>query len=475
MRRDVRLAGRTALWWLLAPPAAILCVQLAWRLVAHASLPFSLTRAVLVTAATPVLAMAVRVGWRASQRRVDRRSGLRLFDRQLDLQDRLVTADEFLAANIDTRPAGDAADRFKRAAIADAGTHVARALQTRLAPLRLPPWRVAPRSWAAVPGAALALFAAFWIGGAPPGDGPAGHEPTTLAATLEALPARVVAALAERHQPRPRQNSRPPDERAEANDAKPSAEASTRSIRTDQPADGQSHAGGQASSRSSSRAMSSNGTPSNQQTPSKALEDDPPQDQKPGAPRPAKKADGRKAEPQETSATSGQGQSNSSSTDTSRIPASEQPDRAGASKDDGKDDPGMQDEVDEEKTAGVERPSLRKNKPPVDRNLSPRPAGDQANPNANGRSGPSGQKKTRGVPSMILGVPTPDRIQGMTNPGRSKVTQENSTPKEEPQADVAAEARAARERAFGAVEHPRLEAWMQSLIETYFTRIRLRR
>ena len=44
----------------------------------------------------------------------------------------------------------------------------------------------------------------------------------------------------------------------------------------------------------------------------------------------------------------------------------------------GRIEAGIQDEVEEEKTAGVERPSLRKNKPPVDRNLSPRPDGRSA-------------------------------------------------------------------------------------------------
>ena len=69
---------------------------------------------------------------------------------------------------------------------------------------------------------------------------------------------------------------------------------------------------------------------------------------------------------------------------------------------------------------------------------------------------------------MILGIPTPDRIQGMTNPGRSKVTQENSTPKEEPQAALTAEQRSPRELPFGQVEHPLLRPWMQTLVEKYF-------
>ena len=256
------------------------------------------------------------------------------------------------------------------------------------------------------------------------------------------------------------------------NNTQSSPETSPRTTKTDQDADGQSHTGGQANSRSSSQAQSSSGTPSNQQTPSRPLEEDPPQESQKASAMPPKKADGRKLPQQATSATSGQGQSKSSSSDSTAIPATDQPDRAGANKDDGPDEAGIQDEVEEEKTAGVERPSLRKNKPPVDRNLSPRPTGDQPDPNANGRSGPGGRKKTRGVPAMILGVPTPDRIQGMTNPGRSKVTQETSTPVEEPQSALTAEERRARDAAFGHIEHPLLLPWMQNLVEKYFLQLR---
>jgi hypothetical protein len=204
-----------------------------------------------------------------------------------------------------------------------------------------------------------------------------------------------------------------------------------------------------------------------QQMPSPPLNDDPPHDPQKASTVPPKKQEGVKTQ-QPSSATSGQGQTKSSSLDKSAIPASDQPDRAGVNKDDGQDEAGVQDEVEEEKTSAVERPSLRKNKPPVDRNLSPRPTGDQPNPNANGRSGPGGRKKTRGVPSMILGVPTPDRIQGMTNPGRSKVTQENSDAERRTAGGLTAEQRRAREAAFGFIDHPLLKPWMLSLVEQYF-------
>ena len=86
--------------------------------------------------------------------------------------------------------------------------------------------------------------------------------------------------------------------------------------------------------------------------------------------------------------------------------------------------------------------------------------------------GPGQIKKTRGVPSMILGIPVPDRVPGVPSPGRSKVTQEFTRPKEEAQAPVAALSPLARTGAIGHVEQPDLVPWRRALIETYFTRLR---
>jgi hypothetical protein len=469
LQRDLRFTCREALLWLLAGPALLLFVQTVLFLVSGRTMPLTIWAWLLASIAGPILFVVARVIWLAAIRRIDRRTSLGLYDTQLDSKDRLVTADEFLAVNLQSAPM----DRFKQAAIDDAADHLETAMRTPLAPKPLPPWQVTRRSLAAVPAAALVILAAMWLGFASRVTTASAPDAAAIAARdLQTLPDRIASLLLNSPRPRPRPDRKPVDERPDATDQKAASDASAKSTRSDQDAEGQSHAGGQANSRSSSQAMSSSGTPSNQQTPSKAVEDDLPQDQKANPPNPPKKQDGKKPEQQATSATSGQGQSKSSSSDMNKIPATDQPDRAGANKDDGKDEDGIQDEVEEEKTAGVERPSLRKNKPPVDRNLSTRPTGDQPNPNANGRSGPGGRKKTRGVPAMILGVPTPDRIQGMSNPGRSKVTQEHSTPKEEPQAARDAEARRAREAAFGHVEHPLLTPWMQSLIEKYFTQIR---
>ena len=467
--RDLRLTMRDALVWLLAVPVILLGVQLVALLSGRGPLPLPLWGWLALALAGPIAFVAARMTSLGKLRQLDRRACLGAYDLQLDTKDRLVTADQFIASLASASPKHDASSHFRQAAIEDAADHITRANQTTLEQKPLPEWSVSRRSWLSA-AAALALIAgAVWLGNVALGIHSAPNQEAVMAnAALQTLPARVAASLLDLKPNPPRPDRKTPNDPAQASNPQTAPDSSRRTPKNDQDADGQSHAGGQANSRSSSQAMSSSGTASNQQNPSQPLEEDPPQDQQAASAAQPKKADGKKAQQQSSSATSGQGQSRSSSSDTNSIPATDQPDRAGANKDDGKDEEGAQDEVEEEKTAGVERPGLRRNKPPVDRNLSNRPAGDQPNPNANGRSGPGGRKKTRGVPAMILGIPTPDRIQGMTNPGRSKVTQENSTPKEEPQSALTAEQRTPRELPFGHVEHPLLRPWMLTLVEKYF-------
>jgi len=462
--RDLRRGVRRAFVWAPVGPALAGGYQLVRVLGGGGGVSWAWWVWALLLVAGPVVALALWLVRAARQRSLTRRQCLGAFDLQLGTHDRLVTADEFLAA------ADHSTSAFHLAAIEDAASHIDAAEQTTLAARLLPAWSLSRRAGLALVAALVLLLANLWVA--------TRLAPTDATATLAdaalsqsaASPVSLLQQWLGRAPAAPRPQ-RPPStmpEAASATDTQP--DSTPRTNQTAQDAEGGSQSGGQSRSRSTSQAMSSAGSPSNQQNPSQPLEDDPPQDQQAPSKTPPKPPDNRKGEPQSSSATSGQGQSRSSSVDRSAIPAVDQPDRAGANKDDGKDEEGEEDEVEEEKTSGAERPSLRRNKPPVDRNLSPRPAGDEPNPNANGRSGPGGRKKTRGVPAMILGVPTPDRIQGMTHPGRSKVTQENATPREEPQAAVNAEARPPRQSPVGHIEHPRLLPWMQSLVEKYFTR-----
>ena len=68
-------------------------------------------------------------------------------------------------------------------------------------------------------------------------------------------------------------------------------------------------------------------------------------------------------------------------------------------------------------TAGEPRPAHRLRQPPQPRRQRPR------------RTQPA--QKSRGVASLVLGVPIPDRVKGQPGPGRTKVTQERIEPEAE--------------------------------------------
>ena len=91
---------------------------------------------------------------------------------------------------------------------------------------------------------------------------------------------------------------------------------------------------------------------------------------------------------------------------------------------------------------------------------------------ANGRGGPSEQKKSRGVASLVLGVPIPDHVKGRPNPGKTKITQERVEPQVEEAPAVAATSRAPRQDPIGRVARPDLLPWMQDLVKRYYRTIR---
>ena len=168
-------------------------------------------------------------------------------------------------------------------------------------------------------------------------------------------------------------------------------------------------------------------------------------------------------------ANSGQGKTSTSSGSQNPFEATEESDKTGQGSQLDAEDEGAEDEDEQEKSNSVSKPMGNTKEPAVDRNLSNQPPGDDP---GNGRGGPGQIKKTRGVPSMILGIPVPDRVPGVPSPGRSKVTQEFTRPKEEAQAPVAALSPLARAGAIGHVEQPDLVPWRRALVETYFSRLR---
>ena len=137
------------------------------------------------------------------------------------------------------------------------------------------------------------------------------------------------------------------------------------------------------------------------------------------------------------------------------------------------DDEDTEDESEEQKNRGGMQPNLRDRRPPASRDLRIG-FGNQPNPDANGRGGPSEPKKSRGTASLVLGVPIPDRVKGQPNPGPTRITQERIEPSPEDAPDRPTEARPDRTADLGPLALPRppapttqLTPWQRQLIRRY--------
>ena len=142
----------------------------------------------------------------------------------------------------------------------------------------------------------------------------------------------------------------------------------------------------------------------------------------------------------------------------------------------GEEDSGGEDqdqEVDEERRKSRQRggtqPSLRDRRPPPSRDLGLSQPGDQP---GKGRGGPTPPKKDRGTAALILGLPLPDTIKGLPNPGTSRVEQERTSPREAP----APPAPGPRPEAGGRTAPPLpgggAPAEESGVVERYFRRLR---
>ena len=118
------------------------------------------------------------------------------------------------------------------------------------------------------------------------------------------------------------------------------------------------------------------------------------------------------------------------------------------------------------------KPNRHLRKPPTSRSLGFSAPSGKTDEGSNGRGGKSGLKKTRGVPSMILGVPLPDRVNGVRSPGFSKTMQEKVAPKTKIMPEVASQARQSRSSSVGDMLQHQPTAEMKSLLKAYFMSLR---
>ena len=230
---------------------------------------------------------------------------------------------------------------------------------------------------------------------------------------------------------------------------------------------GQSSASAASSHQNTSVNAGSNGSgqppPGEPERPEQEPSNRPPGDSKPTSDRAAEEN-----EENSSAATGGRGRSSGSRTSS----ADKQTDDDKANREEPDDevyDDVEEEEDEEQEAAGAARPLLNQRKAPVDRSLTPSGAGEaREDPDVNGRGGPGGLKKTRGVAAMLLGVPMPDQLLGQANPGRMKVQRERIEPEERFSDERPAADRGVMDETTGSIAHPEMLPWMRDLVRDYF-------
>ena len=456
-------AVRTAAPWLFpaaVPVPALYLLAAASRFAGGPAWPLGPWGTGVLAVAVPVAACAVRAAHTFCTRPIERRLSLALYDRELDAHDRIQAADEFLRAG----PRGG----FRLAAVADAQSTIERALATELPPpkVAVPALHPGPWRWGATALAAF-LLALLLSSGDPVVD--AGGEVELAASGLPVDPraeAQQAQEAAIRRNDAERQAR--PAERLTAEEVREISSLSMQPRLADErqpPSAGR--AGGasrEAGRNAADRAASSASGRSPTEPQERATEQ---QDRRESGPRP------QSPPPEEdndssTGIAAGMGGSSGSRTSESDRESTDSKAERDQDDDDVPDDAEEEEDEEQEATAAM-RPLLNQRKAPVDRSLIPSGAGEQQeNPDANGRSGPGGLKKTRGVAAMLLGVPMPDQLLGHVNPGRMKVQRERAEPQERDSAPYLAEERVAMDESAGKIARDDFTLPMQNLIRDYF-------
>lgn len=417
----------------------------------------------------PLLAGGAAFGlflWRARDADVARQRALSAADGVFDLEDRLATADEFLHV---ARPTS-----FTAAALEDARDGARRAAES--------PWPrevpiTAPGRAALALGAAALLLAlgASRLVRDPRASAPIPATDPTLA-RLDPAPANDPG-----EDPMPPQPVEvDPPERRDAAALAPSGNApaavrdASRLSEEVKPSTGRTRSGESSEASGASGSSASRGTPSNQsQQSAEPAKQGSKKPKKPAEePRPEGEPKPRDSE-EDSGATAGRGSGRGPTRNPATTDWSSKDNVESADEDAPGDDEEIEDEESDSEARGGVQPSLRDRRPPVSRDLQIG-FGNQPSPDANGRGGPSEQKKSRGTASLVLGIPIPDHIKGQANPGKTKVTQERVEPAPEDAVAATSGSRAPRASAFGAYARPELTPWMRDLVRDYFLTLRNR-
>ena len=459
-RETTRLAG-------LAGPC--LLFPLIYLLVVAVAAPFGVDLHLpwLAVIGLAVAAPSIRIFLRwqsARKQQVSRAAALVAIDRAEQLQDRLSAAHEFVEL---AEP-----DGFQLAAIRDAQQRIAAARSARP---NQP--ATAPQSTRSLTvstfAAAVLLWCSAWIEVALP-EGSSAIESelelvvnprpaTEQPAELESLPKPVPKPVMQRSTRQAKQAassalSGEQDTPSEASRRGKNPMGSGRSAEARAAAGGGSERG-----QPSNQAQSTKGAPSSKPKPKKKKE--PKKD-------PEAQAEEENKPPQESGSTLGRGSGKGSSKSPTASPWSAKDQVVSDDEQDLEEDEEIDDENDESKARGGVQPNLRQRKPPVNRDLQISMGSSKPSDDANGRGGPGGPKKQRGVAQLVLGVTFPDHVSADPNPGMSKITQERIEPQAQQGDSINGEGRGARAAPMGHLSRKVLSPWMQDLVRSFYLSLR---
>ena len=429
--------------------------------------PLTAVPTVVLAIVTPFVIVAIYALVVVLREKTDRRICLTLFDRLLDFKGRLQTADEFLLRG--------SASPFEQAAVEDAAPFVRQALDAELPAVRTPPPELRPRRWPLGAASVLVLAAAVLLADLPAVQGtPMVELPDELPTEL----ATVDQAVAEEdpEPPLPKESSRRSliGQRLAAL-SEPSPEGDAERTARSETGTGDTRSSSAKSSTAASLARQAGKAAAGASGEGTSRENKP--RERPAKPRrenPSHPEETKEEQPETSKGVSGgTGRSSGSRTSSSDQPPANDKARNDETEADATDD-AEEEEDEEQKSASTSKPMLNNRKAAVDRSLSPSGLSDQENDQANGRSGPSGLKKTRGVAAMLLGVPMPDHLRGKSNPGRIKVERERADPEPKTSLAAAATVRGSRRESIGYLPHLALAPWMRNTIRDYFLAERAR-
>ncbi|MYD45802.1 MAG: hypothetical protein F4W92_05565 [Gammaproteobacteria bacterium] len=432
--------------------------------------------AVVLVVAIPVVFIGLWAFFGFSFGRIDRQTSLALFDRELGLKDRLQSADEFRVK--------EQATPFEQAAITDAMPHAEQALQTRLANIDIAKPAMDTIKWPLV----FAAMFIFVLG------------LSTNGLQFETSPVELAMVWHDDHVDpnESEEDVKPPifpDEKSTEQDVpepdapvaeeqKPTEMKKATEATNSESSLAESDEAQSVPQQTSESGLSASASKQNQ--PGQAAsniaglgnekqkkEEEVAQKKKPKKSDPEKENDSKEEEKDDSASGIAGGKGTGSGKQSASTEMLEQHSRSREDDFDQDVDQESDDEEDEEQeAASAAKPMLNQRKAPVDRQLTPSGVGFEENEDANGRGGPGGLKKTRGVAAMLLGVPMPDKLRSQINVGRIKVQRERSIPIPNQVQTTNSENRGQMDDSVGTFSRTELKPWMRDVAKKYFLDLR---